>query len=97
MKREDFIFDHMDDEYEDYWFKVVGDTKDELTKKYMEMCMVSVTEVVYSNKEQALGVKRLFPFNYIMGTTALLMCAVYKHDTGRSLPKDLFHDVFTKG
>lgn len=49
MKREDFIFDHMDDEYEDYWFKVVGDTKDELTKKYMEMCMVSVTEVVYSN------------------------------------------------
>ena len=32
MKREDFIFDHMDDEYEDYWFKVVGDTKDELTK-----------------------------------------------------------------
>lgn len=42
MKREDFIFDHMDDEYEDYWFKVVGDTKDELTKKYMEMCMVSV-------------------------------------------------------
>lgn len=54
----------MDDEYEDYWFKVVGDTKDELTKKYMEMCMVSVTEVVYSNKEQALGVKRLFPFNY---------------------------------
>lgn len=64
MKREDFVFDHMDDEYEDYWFKVVGDTKDELTKKYMEMCMVSVTEVVYSNKEQALGVKRLFPFNY---------------------------------
>lgn len=64
MKREDFVFDHMDDEYEDYWFKVVGDTKDELTKKYMEMCMASVTEVVYSNKEQALGVKRLFPFNY---------------------------------
>lgn len=25
MKREDFVFDHMDDEYEDYWFKVVGD------------------------------------------------------------------------
>ena len=31
MKREDFVFDHMDDEYEDYWFKVIGDTKDELT------------------------------------------------------------------
>lgn len=64
MKREDFVFDHMDDEYEDYWFKVVGDTKDELTKKYMEMCMVSVTEVVYSNKEQALGVKLPLTFNY---------------------------------
>ena len=54
----------VNDSYEDYWFKVVGDTKDELTKKYMEMCMVSVTEVVYSNKEQVLGIKRLFPFNY---------------------------------
>ena len=64
MKREDFICHHMDDAHEDYWFKVVGDTKDELTKKYMEMCMVSVTEVVYSNKEQILGIKRLFPFNY---------------------------------
>ena len=38
MKREDFIFDHMDDEYEDYWFKVVGDTKDELTS-----AMVSIS------------------------------------------------------
>lgn len=28
------------------------------------MCMVSVTEVVYSNKERVLGIKRLFPFNY---------------------------------
>ena len=64
MKKEDFVFGHMDCEYEDYWFKVGGDTKDELTKKYMEMCMISVTEVVYSNKEQTLGVKRLFPFNY---------------------------------
>ena len=35
MKREDFVFDHMDDEYEDYWFKVVGDTKDELTKEVL--------------------------------------------------------------
>ena len=55
MKREDFIFDHMDDEYEDYWFKVVGDTKDELTKKYMEMCMVSVTEVVYPIRDRFLA------------------------------------------
>lgn len=33
MKREDFVFDHMDDEYEDYWFKVVGDTKDRAYKE----------------------------------------------------------------
>lgn len=64
MRKEDFVFDHIDDEHEDYWFKVVGETKVELTNKYMEMCMVSVTEVVYSNKEKVLGIKRLFPFNY---------------------------------
>ena len=62
MKREDFVFDHMDDEYEDYWFKVVGDTKDELTKKYMEMCMVSVTEVVYSKPCQMFNVGAMMPW-----------------------------------
>lgn len=40
------------------------DTKDELTEKYMEMCVVEVTGVVYSRKENLCGVKRLFPFNY---------------------------------
>lgn len=64
MRKEDFVFDHRDDEFEDYWFRVTGDTKDELTAKYMEMCMVEVTGVVYSRKENLLGVKRLFPFNY---------------------------------
>lgn len=33
----------------------------------------------------------------IMGIAALLMCAVYKHRTGESLLKNLFHDIFTKG
>lgn len=64
MNAKDFIFDHYDSEYEDYWFKVIGDTQKELTDKYMEMCMVEVTEVVYSIKEDIVGVKQLFPFNY---------------------------------
>lgn len=64
MDAKDFIFDHYDSEYEDYWFKVTGDTKKELTDKYMEMCMVEVTEVVYSVKEDIVGVKQLFPFDY---------------------------------
>ena len=98
MKREDFVFDHMDDEYEDYWFKVVGDTKDELTKKYMEMCMVSVTEVVYSNKEQVLGVKRLFPFNYdvIMPDDTELkdMLESLVNDDGTFEAKSKWTDIF---
>lgn len=64
MNAKDFIFDRYDSEYEDYWFKVTGDTKKELTDKYMEMCMIEVTEVVYSVKEDIVGVKQLFPFNY---------------------------------
>ncbi len=64
MRKEDFVFDHKDDVFEDYWFKVIGDTKKELTKKYMDMCMVEVAGVVYSRKENQLGVKRLFPFNF---------------------------------
>ncbi len=64
MRKEDFVFDHKDDAFEDYWFQVTGDTKKELTEKYMEMFMVEVTGVVYSRKENQLGVKRLFPFNF---------------------------------
>ena len=64
MNAKDFIFDHYDSEYEDYWFKVTENTKKELTGKYMEMCMVEVTGVVYSVKEDIVGVKQLFPFNY---------------------------------
>lgn len=64
MKKEDFIFDHKEDKYEDYWFKVTGETKEELTRRYMEMCMVEVTDVVYSKHDNAVGIKRLFPFNY---------------------------------
>ena len=64
MNIKDFIFEHYDSEYEDYWFKVIGDTRKELTDQYMEMCMIEVTEVVYSVKEDFVGIKLLFPFNY---------------------------------
>ena len=64
MNTKDFIFEHYDSEYEDYWFKVTGDTQKELADQYMEMCMIEVTEVVYSVKEDFVGIKLLFPFNY---------------------------------
>lgn len=62
-KKEEFIFDHIDEAFKDYWFRVVGETQKELTDKYMDMCMISVTDVVYSAAENICGIKRLFPFN----------------------------------
>lgn len=64
LKEQDFTFIKMEEPYKDYWFVVDGDSKKELTSKYMEMCMVEVPEVVYSLSENIVGVKRLFPFNY---------------------------------
>lgn len=66
MRKEDFklgITEYKDGHI-DYWFNVSGETEKELTDKYMEMCMVGVTEVVYSKDEDVVGIKRLFPFNY---------------------------------
>ena len=31
----------------------------------------------------------------ILSAVAILMCIVYKRDTGRYLLKDLFHDIFS--
>lgn len=64
MNKADFKFTKLDQEYQDYWFEVVGETRDELTREYMEMCMVCVTDVVYSKSDGVVGVKQLFPFNY---------------------------------
>lgn len=66
MRKEDFELERKDTEtgHEDYWFKVSGKTEKELTEKYMEQCMVSVTGCVYSKDEDVVGIKRLFPFNY---------------------------------
>lgn len=66
MNKEDFKLCKRDitDVHEDYWFKVSGETKEYLTKEYMEQSMIDVIEVVYSKDEDIVGVKRLFPFNY---------------------------------
>lgn len=65
LKREDFVFDRVDGgEYCDYWFNVVGETKEELTVRYMEQSMIAVTSVVFSIQDGQWGVRRQFPFNY---------------------------------
>ena len=66
MRKEDFKIGIIEckDGHIDYWFYVNGETEKELTNKYREMCMIGVTEVVYSKDEDIVGIKRLFPFNY---------------------------------
>lgn len=65
MKESDFIFDRVEGgKYCDYWFRVIGETQQELTEKYMEQSMIDVTEVVFSIQDGQWGIKRLFPFNY---------------------------------
>ena len=63
MNKNDFIFNKLDEEFQDYWFNVHGDSQIYLTNKYMEQSMIAVVEVVYSKTEGLLGVKKLFPFN----------------------------------
>lgn len=65
MNASDFIFDRVEGgKYCDYWFRIIGETKAELTDRYMEQSMVEVTEAVFSIKDGQWGIKRLFPFNY---------------------------------
>lgn len=65
MKIKDFVFDRVDGgEYYDHWFHVVGETRKELTDKYMEQSMVTVTDVVFSPRDGQFGIRRQFPFNY---------------------------------
>lgn len=63
-KDEDFELDRIETEFDDYWFKVKGQSAKIIEDANMEMCMVCVPEVVYSFSEKVVGVKRLFPFNY---------------------------------
>jgi len=65
MKESDFILDRIDGgKYCDYWFRIIGETKKELTDRYMEQSMVEVNEAVFSIQDGQWGIKRLFPFNY---------------------------------
>lgn len=63
MKRSDFQFYKKDKEYEDHWFRISGETKDELTNRHMEQSMIEATEVVYSKVDDVVGVRTIFPFN----------------------------------
>lgn len=63
MKKSDFRFHKKDEEYEDYWFYIDGETRGELTDRHMEQSMVSVTEVVYSKVDDIVAARQLFPFN----------------------------------
>lgn len=64
LKVNDFVFKEYNEKYGDIWYYVTGNSQKILTKRYMEMCMVNVTEIIYNPKEKLIGVKRQFPFNY---------------------------------
>ena len=63
MNKSDFKFIRKDDQMQDYWFKVSGETKKELTSKYMEQGMIEVSHVVLSLVDNALGIQKEFLFN----------------------------------
>lgn len=66
MRKEDFEFIRKDvnNGHEDYWFKVVGDTKEKLRKSYYEYGIIEIAECVYSKDEEIVGIKRQYPFNF---------------------------------
>lgn len=66
MKKSDFKFHEKYNEYEDYWFYVSGESRDELTQRHMEQNLIEVNEVVYSKVDDVVGVRLLFPFNTIV-------------------------------
>lgn len=66
MNEKDFHFYKVEtgDGFEDYYFTVTGDSKEELTKQYMEQCMIEVNTVIYASKEDNVMIRQVFPFNY---------------------------------
>lgn len=65
MKEADFVFDRTEGgKYGFYWFRVCGETKEELTEKYMEQSMIEVAEVAFDLQDGWCGVKRIFPLRY---------------------------------
>ena len=65
MKKADFKLYNKDIEYEDYWFRVSGESKDELTQLYMEQSLIEVDEVVYSKVDDLVVAHLIFPFNTV--------------------------------
>lgn len=63
MKKADFKLYNKDIEYEDYWFRISGESKDELTQLHMEQSLIEANEVVYSKADNLVGVRLIFPFN----------------------------------
>lgn len=66
MKKADFKLYNKDIEYEDYWFRISGESKDKLTQLHMEQSLVEINEVVYSKVDDIVGVRLIFPFNNII-------------------------------
>lgn len=66
MKKSDFKLHDKYDEYEDYWFYVNGESKNELIQRHMEQDLVGINEVVYSKADNIVGVRLIFPFNTIV-------------------------------
>ena len=64
MNKDDFIFAKMKPEFKDWYFTVTGETRKELTSKYMEQSLVCIEGVVYSESDDFILVQKLFPFNF---------------------------------
>lgn len=59
MDKLDLLFTRLDttDEYEDYWFVVLGDTERELKQIYSENSMTLITRAIYFTKEDVVGLE----------------------------------------
>lgn len=66
MNKDNFTIIRIDESngHEDYWFTADKEVLDDLEFEYGEMCMIGITEIVYSKDEDVVGIKRQFPFNY---------------------------------
>jgi hypothetical protein len=64
LNESDFKFYKKDEPYQDYWFKVNGESKENLTRSCVETGMIEVTEAVYSKADGLAAIKRQFVFGY---------------------------------
>lgn len=59
MNSFDFKFTKFDPEFSDFWFEISGESADILTKEYSEGNILGVTDVVYSELDDSVQIKRL--------------------------------------